>query len=269
MAPAAHAGDPALGSLSAHLSSAQDGARRLMRASAGRRDGPRPAGRIPAPPARSKNRESGIMVAGAISEQDSVDVAVDGLLGPAPPGDVDAAENDGKVALEAVELASEAGQDYGELRDLLSAGEFQEAGGETRARLLALAGADAVSRGWVYWSEVKFIPNADMRTIDGLWRAASGGRFGYSAQKQVFAACQRRWTRFFVEVGWVDGESNKYVEWPGAFDYSLGAPAGHLPETNCLRGTQLLAALMEHPAFEGAGARSEAELQGGTLPDWM
>ena len=39
-------------------------------------------------------------------------------------------------------------------------------------------------------------------------------------------------------------------KWPKGFTYSLDAVKGHLPLTNCLRGTQLFKAILEHPAFE-------------------
>lgn len=38
-------------------------------------------------------------------------------------------------------------------------------------------------------------------------------------------------------------------KWPGEFIYKLDAPKGHLPLTNCLRGTQLFEAILQHPAF--------------------
>ncbi|CAD7702402.1 unnamed protein product [Ostreobium quekettii] len=232
----------------------------------GQRNGPRLLARGPLPGARL-DESPGVVVRSA--GEDSIGTALEGLLGPAPPAGEEASAPDGPEGLDEVELESEAGQDYVKLRELLREGLFREAGDETRARLVEMAGPDAVSRRWVYWSEVKFIPIADMKTIDSLWRAASGGKFGYSAQKEVFLRCQKRWTRFFKEVSWTTGENNNYRQWPGGFDYSLEAPKGHMPLTNCLRGTQLLQALMEHPAFEGIGSASEADLQGGALPDWM
>ncbi len=38
-------------------------------------------------------------------------------------------------------------------------------------------------------------------------------------------------------------------KWPAEFMYTKDAAKGHLPLTNCLRGTQLFAAILEHPAF--------------------
>lgn len=57
--------------------------------------------------------------------------------------------------------------DYTLLRDCLQKGEFQKADDETRALLIRLAGEDAVKRGWVYWSEVKFISVTDLQVRRG------------------------------------------------------------------------------------------------------
>ncbi len=51
-------------------------------------------------------------------------------------------------------------------------------------------------------------------------------------------------------------------KWPEEFNYSLDAPKGHLPLTNCLRGTRLFEAIMMHPAFEKASSNANQ-------PDWM
>lgn len=48
--------------------------------------------------------------------------------------------------------------DYSKLRDLLKEGKWREAEDETRELLIQAAGKGAVKRGWVYFSEVKFIP---------------------------------------------------------------------------------------------------------------
>ena len=70
--------------------------------------------------------------------------------------------------------------DYSPLRDALQQGNFQEADDITRANLIRLAGPDAEKKGWVYFSEVKFIPSADLQTIDKLWRAATNNRCSIS-----------------------------------------------------------------------------------------
>ncbi len=71
--------------------------------------------------------------------------------------------------------------------------------------------------------------------------------------KTVSAANQEvnlRLTKFFQEIDWVQGENNAYRKWPLEFQYALDAKKGHLPLTNCLRGTQLFQAVLEHPAFQ-------------------
>lgn len=145
------------------------------------------------------------------------------------------------------------GLDYKPLAQYLKDGDFRGADDETRALLIKMAGAGAVARGWVYFTEVKAIPADDLRTVDALWKAASKGKFGYSVQKELFAQSARRWPKFFKQIDWTVGENNVYRKWPAEFIYSLDAAKGHLPLTNALRGTQLFEALLQHPAFERDG----------------
>lgn len=70
--------------------------------------------------------------------------------------------------------------DYTALRDALQKEDFRAADDETRALLIKLAGEGAVKRQWVYFTEVKSISSVDLQTIDQLWVASSGGKFGYS-----------------------------------------------------------------------------------------
>ncbi len=113
--------------------------------------------------------------------------------------------------------------------------------------------------------QVKFIPAADMLTMDSLWRASSKDLFGFSVQREIWRQQSQLWTRFFKQINWVMGEANYYRKWPQDFDYSLNATKGHLPLTNALRGTQLLKAVLEHPAFE----RKPSKASGSGTPDWL
>lgn len=90
--------------------------------------------------------------------------------------------------------------DYSKLRDLLKEGKWREAEDETRAKLIEAAGPAAQKRNWVYWSEVKTIPVADMLTLDALWSVASKGRFGYKVQRQMWIQNRRQWNRFFRAI---------------------------------------------------------------------
>ncbi|KAK9806963.1 hypothetical protein WJX72_008753 [[Myrmecia] bisecta] len=169
-----------------------------------------------------------------------------------------------------VPLESEANIDYEPLREALRAGEFQKADDETRALLIKLAGPEAVKRNWVYFSEVQFISAKDLRTIDALWRAASNGKFGFSVQKEVLLQNSSLWTRFFKAIDWVQGENSNYRKWPMEFNYSLDAVKGHLPLTNCLRGTQLFKAILDHPAFADSKKMSiDGSSTNGSTPSWL
>ena len=71
------------------------------------------------------------------------------------------------------------------------------------------------------------------------WKTASGGKFGYSVQRDIWNQQQKRWAKFIKQLDWVVGENNIYRKWPAEFTYSADAPRGHLPLTNALRGTQV------------------------------
>eukprot|EP01024_Parvocaulis_polyphysoides_P038666 TRINITY_DN3481_c0_g1_i1.p1 TRINITY_DN3481_c0_g1~~TRINITY_DN3481_c0_g1_i1.p1 ORF type:complete len:254 (-),score=34.16 TRINITY_DN3481_c0_g1_i1:223-984(-) len=184
-----------------------------------------------------------------------------GLLGPQVTGETQEKEKDASTKINDVQLKSGKGMDYSVLKTCLLEGEFQKADDETRAKLIELAGDGAKTRGWVYFSEVKTIPAEDLQTMNDLWLASSNGNFGYSVQKQIWKQVDQNWSKFFKKIDWTVGEQNFYRKWPQEFIYSTEAAKGHLPLTNCLRGTQLFQAIMEHPAFE--------TVVGEEVPEWM
>jgi len=53
----------------------------------------------------------------------------------------------------------------------------------TRDALIVISGAKEKGRDFVYFTDVKNIPNTDLATIERLWNQFSGGKFGYSVQK--------------------------------------------------------------------------------------
>nr|XP_018673518.1 PREDICTED: tetrapyrrole-binding protein, chloroplastic [Musa acuminata subsp. malaccensis] len=163
--------------------------------------------------------------------------------------------------------AAAAATPFDVLASHLSSSDFRQADEETRRLLIALAGEAAQKRGYVFFSEVQFIPAADLQEIDQLWRRHSGGRFGYGVQRRLWEKSGRDFTRFFIRMGWMkrldtEVEQYGYRSFPGEFLWELkdDTPEGHLPLTNALRGTQLLRSILTHPAFE----ESEAEEGGGT-----
>jgi hypothetical protein len=154
---------------------------------------------------------------------------------------------------EDVVLRSECGIDYTPLKQFLEKREFQNADDETRALLIKVAGPGAVERGWVYFSDVSSIPEADLETMDRLWLAYSGGKFGYSVQRKIFLStkCKKDWVKWYLEVNWIRSGDNvgSFLSWPKDFEYNTTAPKGHLPLTNHLRGPLLHEAIFNHPAF--------------------
>eukprot|EP00850_Spirogloea_muscicola_P002720 SM000010S04358 [mRNA] locus=s10:1187775:1188878:- [translate_table: standard] len=165
-------------------------------------------------------------------------------------GKAAAAAEGAAAAVAAVAIESEAGVSYAELAGHLAAGRWEAADAETRRLLCELAGDGAARRQWVYFSEVPVVPAADLLTLDQLWRAASGGRFGYSVQRRLWRGpSRRRWRDFFAAVGWTHGPNDTYKKFPAEFTWDVAALVGHLPLTNALRGTRLLEGIFEHPAF--------------------
>jgi len=181
-----------------------------------------------------------------------------GSAAPVEASGVKAKAIGGAPTPDEVKLQSARGLDYGPLKELLAAGEFEKADDETRAKLIEMAGPSAVERGWVFFTEVRAIPEEDLRTVDRLWQAYSDGKFGYSVQRKVWIKARRQWSEFFAAIDWTQGENANYRKWPEEFRYDTMAPRGHLPLTNCLRGTQLFAEVMEHPAFLPSKSKAAA-----------
>ncbi|WCJ41346.1 enzyme binding tetrapyrrole binding [Euphorbia peplus] len=158
------------------------------------------------------------------------------------------------------------------LHQHLSSQNFRLADDETRRLLIILAGEPAIKRGYVFFSEVKFIAVEDLKAIDELWKKYSDGKFGYSVQKKIWnTKAKKDFSNFFIKVGWMkkldtEVEQYNYRAFPDEFIWEIkdDTPLGHLPLTNALRGTQLLNCILNHPAFEdGDGDGDEDDDEGG------
>lgn len=146
-----------------------------------------------------------------------------------------------------VALESDLGIDYSQLRELLQAKDFKAADAETRSLLIKMSGEEAIKRGWIYWAEVKRIPEKDMSTLEGLWQLHSEGKFGFAQQRKIWRKQRGQFDKFALEVSWFTAPwTNR--NWPDEFVYTMEAPVGHLPLTNCIRGAQVLQELLDHPA---------------------
>jgi GUN4-like/ARM-like repeat domain, GUN4-N terminal len=147
-----------------------------------------------------------------------------------------------------VPLRSSLEVDYTRLQKLLAQQQFEAADKLTTEKLCELAGADAVKRKWIYFTEVEQLPTIDLQTIDALWLFHSEGKFGFSIQRDLWVGMAKSWDKLWVKIGWKNG--NSWTRYPGSFTWNLTAPKGHLPLSNQLRGVRVMSSLLSHPAWE-------------------
>jgi hypothetical protein len=146
-----------------------------------------------------------------------------------------------------VELISDKAIDYQPIQELLAKQLFEEADRLTSKKLCEAASADALARGWLYFTEAKQIPISDLQTINQLWLVYSEGKFGFSVQRKIWLGVGKVWEKFWLKIGWKkDGSFTRY---PNEFTWSLDAPRGHLPLSNQLRGNKTMQAIFSHPAW--------------------
>jgi hypothetical protein len=95
---------------------------------------------------------------------------------------------------------------YRSLVNYLANGRWREADQETNRVMLEVA--ECTEQGCLDIDHIKAFPCEDLQTIDQLWVKFSGGRFGFSVQKQIWIRCGRPrksnydWERFGKRVGW-------------------------------------------------------------------
>lgn len=147
-----------------------------------------------------------------------------------------------------VTLRSQSNIDYSPLQQLLIQGDFQAADRITLQKLCELAGASAVQRKWLYFTEVESFPIPDLQTVNTLWLVYSEGKFGFSVQRELWLAVGKNWEKLWMKIGWKNG--NTWTRYPDGFTWSLDAPVGHLPLSNQLRGNRAIAALFSHLAWK-------------------
>ena len=148
-----------------------------------------------------------------------------------------------------VKVISDCGVDYDELQQLLIQQNYQAADKLTTELMCEVAGETAIKRKWVYFTEVNQFPNADILTIDTLWRTYSENKFGWSQQRNLWLRLGQDWERLWPQIGWKSSEG-AWTRYPTEFVWDLSsAPIGHLPLFNQLRGVRVMNALLEHPVW--------------------
>ncbi|MBV6627213.1 MAG: GUN4 domain-containing protein [Rivularia sp. (in: Bacteria)] len=133
------------------------------------------------------------------------------------------------IHLDGIELKSQRQVDYSRLRDYLIAQNWQQADIETR-RVLRYAAGKQESE-FLVKEDIRHISCLDLSTIDNLWVEASKGRFGFSAQKDV-------WKQIVTNIDYeTDCEVGYRLGWRinnswlihSQLTFSLKAPIGHFP----------------------------------------
>lgn len=133
------------------------------------------------------------------------------------------------VAGVSVQLKPARGVDYTRLRDLLAAGKWKEADGETLKVMLKAARREKEGR--FDRDSIENFPCDDLRTIDQLWVKYSQGRFGFSVQKKIWLEVGGRVDydtecKLGDRVGWRKG--GRWLNYDD-LTFNLTAQNGHIP----------------------------------------
>ncbi|MCT7948661.1 serine/threonine-protein kinase [Ancylothrix sp. C2] len=127
-------------------------------------------------------------------------------------------------ALPTAEWSSATGIDYSKLRDLLAAGNWQEADRETGNLMLLICGRE--KEGKLNIDDLQNFPQRDLLTLDNLWREYSLGRFGFSIQGKLWQKINGKYEDFCNLIGW----RKKFATLPyNQLIFNITAPQGHLP----------------------------------------
>ncbi|MEZ2321613.1 MAG: GUN4 domain-containing protein [Microcoleus sp.] len=122
--------------------------------------------------------------------------------------------------------------DYTKLEQLLAAGQWKEADGETANKMLEVAGRQ--KEGWL--DSIENFSCPDLRAMDRLWVKYSNGRFGFSVQKQIYQSLggtkefdAKVWMAYVEAIGWKQkGEKVYWVDYSQR-TFNTNAPSAHLP----------------------------------------
>ncbi|BAZ13460.1 metallophosphoesterase [Calothrix sp. NIES-4071] len=135
-----------------------------------------------------------------------------------------------------VELISETGIDYTNLRNLLAAGKWQEADAETANVMLKAVGKEVLPNQYqfVFSDDIAKFPCMDLNTIDQLWETYTQGNFSFSAQKRILQEVSSTTTnddetaiKWGERLGWY--VNNTWLDLFTELQYTLNAPPGHFP----------------------------------------
>ncbi|MGB3496420.1 MAG: GUN4 domain-containing protein [Elainellaceae cyanobacterium] len=127
---------------------------------------------------------------------------------------------------------------YRELVNYLASGRWQEADQATFDVMLEVT--DQKDQRCLSLESIRDFPCDDLLLIDRLWLQFSGGKFGFSVQKDLWvevggkldfggdeAAAEEAFLKMSDRNGW--RKDNKYIDYPAGVTYDTTAPVSHLP----------------------------------------
>jgi hypothetical protein len=126
---------------------------------------------------------------------------------------------------------------YRELVNYLASGSWKEADRETDKLMLKAVGEKAEQRGYLELEEIRNFPCEDLLLIDQLWVKFSGGKFGFSVQKQIwvevggkldFGKVKSATLEAYQKLSDKNGWRVRYED----MTFDTSAPTGHLPFAN-------------------------------------
>ena len=125
---------------------------------------------------------------------------------------------------------------YKTLKKLLAANKWQKAHQETRDLMIKAGGAE--EKGYLDRNNIPNFPCQDLNEIDQLWSKYSDGKFGFTAQRQIWeniggntSSGSKTLGKLSAQVGWKKENASQH----DFFEYSelnfdpTTAPTGHLP----------------------------------------
>jgi hypothetical protein len=122
---------------------------------------------------------------------------------------------------------------YADLERYLKNGQWKEADDETYRLMITEVGKEVGQR--FEPDDLRNFPCEPLKEIDGLWVKYSGGKFGFSVQKEIYLDCggipdgkyyAEAWKSLCEANGWI--ARGRYVT--VKFDMCLVSPLGHLPK---------------------------------------
>ena len=139
-----------------------------------------------------------------------------------------------------------AGLDYSKLQEYLNLKNWQAADAETYELLLKMAADNSQQRGDIDYKDMGSFPCESIQKVDSLWREASDGKLGFSAQQIIYREWGQNWQKLYDKIEWgrLQGDSfvllvDRELNWqtrrleykPGMAPNFENPPAGHLPVT--------------------------------------